>query len=101
LNDINRIISELERQRVAIERAISALRDVSVPAAATAQAPTSATKKTAAPAKKKRQLSPEGRQRIIDATKRRWAAKRAEGQKTTAKKSSPGRKKQAAKKSEA
>ena len=99
MNDINRIISELERQRVAIERAISALRDVSTPAAP-AQAPASA-KKTAAPAKKKRQLSPEGRQRIIDATKRRWAAKRAEGQKTTAKKSSAGRKKQAAKKAEA
>jgi hypothetical protein len=100
LNDINRIISELERQRVAIERAISALRDVSTPIA-TAQAPASAKKRTAAPAKKKRQLSPEGRQRIIDATKRRWAAKRAEGQKTAAKKSSPGRKRQPAKKSEA
>jgi hypothetical protein len=100
LNDISRIISELERQRVAIERAIAALRDVSMPAA-TPQATTTTTKKTAAPAKKKRQLSPEGRQRIIEATKRRWAAKRAEGQKPAVKKQAPARKKQAAKKTEA
>lgn len=32
--------------------------------------------KTVLPASKKRTLSPEGRQAIVDATKRRWAAKR-------------------------
>jgi hypothetical protein len=102
LNDINRIISELERQRIAIERAISALRDVSAPAATTSQASASkATKKSGGP-RKKRQLSEEGRQRIIEATKKRWAAKRAaDAQKATAKSSAPGRKKRASKKSEA
>jgi len=32
---------------------------------------------TIKPAKKKRKLSPEGRKRIADAAKKRWAAKRA------------------------
>ena len=36
----------------------------------------SSAKPTAAPAKKKRRLSPEGRARIIAATKKRWAAVR-------------------------
>ena len=36
------------------------------------------TKTAATPAKTKRQLSPEGRKRIADAMKRRWAARRTE-----------------------
>ena len=101
MNDINRIISELERQRIAIERAISALRDVSAPAATTSQVSASKATKKSSP-RKKRQLSEEGRQRIIEATKKRWAAKRAaDAQKATAKSSAPGRKKRASKKSEA
>ncbi len=73
MNDVTRIISELERQRTAIERAISALREV----AGRQDVQNLATSSAGGPAGKKRQLSPEGRQRIIDATKRRWAAKRA------------------------
>jgi hypothetical protein len=72
LNDITGIISELERERSAIDRAISALREV------TGQPGTSEPIRQAASAvTKKRQLSPEGRKRIIEATKKRWAAKRA------------------------
>jgi hypothetical protein len=41
-----------------------------------AHSPASSAKPTAAPAKKKRRLSPEGRARIIAATKKRWAAVR-------------------------
>lgn len=78
MNDINRIISELERQRVAIDRAIAALRDVTGPSAA-ASSTQASVKRANAPAatKKRRQLSPEGRQRIVEATRKRWAARRA------------------------
>lgn len=41
-----------------------------------AHSPASSAKPTAAPAKKKRRLSPEGRARIIAATKKRWAGVR-------------------------
>lgn len=81
MNDIKNIIQQLEQQREAIDRALSALRAIGGVAA---------TKTVAkAPAKKKRHLSPEGRARIAEATRRRWAAKRAaeakKGKKTAAK----------------
>lgn len=41
-----------------------------------AYSPAPSAKPVAAPAKKKRRLSPEGRARIIAATKKRWAAVR-------------------------
>jgi hypothetical protein len=79
LNDVTRIISDLERQRTAIDRAISALREVAGRGLGNTMSPSTPEPATGgAPAtKKKRQLSPEGRQRIIDAAKKRWAAKRA------------------------
>jgi hypothetical protein len=69
VNDVENIISKLEKQRSAIDRAISALREIT---GSPATGPDVAKDKT-----KKRHLSPEGRRRIIEATKRRWAAKRA------------------------
>jgi hypothetical protein len=73
LKDINSIVSELEQQRDAIERAIKALKEVT---GARAVKPT--IEQTPLPAgRKKRHLSAEGRRRIIEATKKRWAAKRA------------------------
>jgi hypothetical protein len=69
VNDVENLISKLEKQRSAIDRAISALREITSSAAT---GPDVAESKT-----KKRHLSPEGRRRIIEATKRRWAAKRA------------------------
>ena len=134
MNDIDSIISDLEQQRSAIDRAISALREVTgthTASSVTASAPRdgAATKKrTITPAgrkrsaeamrrrwaakrvgaeavkatqesasgqkqgadkkatTKKRRLSPEGRRRIIEATKRRWAAKRAAEQNSRSKK---------------
>jgi hypothetical protein len=81
LTDIETIIASLEQQRTAIERALEALREVGSSAAP-------ATKKRGRPAGKKapgtkRVLSPEGREAIIAATKRRWAAVR-KGQKSVA-----------------
>jgi hypothetical protein len=116
------IIAQLERQRSAIDRALEALREVEgiVPAASkTAPVKRAAAKtvvdrrsegqrkrwalKKAAEAARAqepqpvsavsgRQITPEGRQKLADAMKRRWAAKRAA---TSVKK---GRKKSAAKK---
>jgi hypothetical protein len=85
LTDVTSIISDLERQRNAIDRAISALREVAGSNEKRRSAPARATSTRAA--NKKRELSPEGRQRIIEATKKRWAAKRA-----ALKRQSPGAK---------
>ena len=69
MNDVENLISKLETQRSVIDRAISALREIT---GSPTTGPDVAESKT-----KKRHLSPEGRRRIIEATKRRWAAKRA------------------------
>ncbi len=69
MNDVENVISKLEKQRSVIDRAISALREIT---GSPAKGPDVAESNT-----KKRRLSPEGRKRIIEATKRRWAAKRA------------------------
>jgi hypothetical protein len=74
VNNVENVISQLENQRSAIDRAILALRE------ATGTAPAS---EVALPngdgAPRKRRLSPEGRRRIIEATKKRWAAQRSHG----------------------
>jgi hypothetical protein len=74
VNDLGKIISQLEHQRTAIERAISALREIDGSSQSGAVTPATVEGKTTA---QKRHISPEGRKRIIEATKRRWAAKRA------------------------
>lgn len=80
MNDLSTIITDLERQREAIERALSALREVQGSGAPAVAKKRGRPRKSvdAAPAiTKKRILSPEGRRRIIEATKKRWAAVRA------------------------
>ena len=71
MNNVENVISQLETQRSAIDRALEALREVTGKG------------RLATPVsngqRRKRHLSPEGRKRIIEATKRRWAAKRANG----------------------
>ena len=78
MNDIDNVISRLEKQRSAIDRALLALREISGPSTANAQPGSQSTSQ-------KRRLSPEGRRRIIEATKRRWAAKRSGGTGTATK----------------
>ena len=73
MNEIGKIISQLEHQRASIERAIAALREIDNPSQAEALTPPAASKK----ATRKRQISPEGRKRIAEATRQRWAAKKA------------------------
>jgi hypothetical protein len=72
VTDIGKIITQLEVQKAAIERAISALRAVGASGRG---------KGSAAPGvkagRRRSRLSPEGRRRIAEAARRRWAAKRA------------------------
>ena len=72
MNDIDNVISRLEKQRSAIDRALLELREISGPDTSDAQ-------RVSQSKSRKRRLSPEGRRRIIEGTKRRWAAKRAAG----------------------
>jgi hypothetical protein len=76
-NGIADIINRLEKQKVAIDRAIAALKDVgdeaiTEPAANGTTAKPRAKKAT----KKTRSLSPEARERISAAQRARWAATR-------------------------
>ena len=84
------IVARLEHQRDAIVAALNALREiggVAVLSGATAE-PTAGAK-----SKRKRRLTPEGRERLIAALKKRWAAKKAEQSRPAASKSGrrPGR----------
>jgi hypothetical protein len=85
---IKEIIDSLERQKTAIENALSALRAIEE----TGQQSTSTSTRRRGPAKRKGGMTPEGRRRLAEAMKRRWAAKRAASQvrKTSAKR--PGKK---------
>jgi len=84
VNQVDNIISQLEKQRVAIDKALSALREV---ASGTATAgvrrvgrppgPAKAAAPAAAPKRRRRKLSAEGRKAIIAAAKKRWAEHRA------------------------
>ena len=71
MNDLKGIITELEQQREAIDKAIAALRDAG------------ASSPSAAP--RKRQMSEDARRRIAEATRRRWAEQRATVKKAAAK----------------
>ncbi len=70
VNNVENVISQLETQRSAIDRALEALREVA------GKSPLAAMRGNNG-RRRKRHLSPEGRQRIIEATKKRWAAARA------------------------
>jgi hypothetical protein len=97
------IVASLEQQRVAIEKALEALKELEGAVTAASPAPPPAkrrgrkpgpqAKKAApaaktAPAARKGRISEEGRRKLAAAMKKRWAAKRAGTKvaKTTAKK---------------
>ena len=70
--NISRILTELQAERERIEKAIAAIQALEKDSAATTSAkPT--VQKAKAPARKRR-LSAEGRKRIAEAARRRWAA---------------------------
>ena len=70
---LDSIITQLELQKAAIDRALAALREVDgteSPAPVAAAVPS-------APAVRNGGMSPEGKERLIAALKKRWAAKKA------------------------
>jgi hypothetical protein len=74
LAEITGIIRDLEQQRNAIDTALSALRELANSVAKTSNAGIGT---TPGDAPRKRQMSAAGRKRIAEATRRRWAEKRA------------------------
>jgi hypothetical protein len=96
VNDIEQIISRLERQREAIDRAITALRAIDGPTKGSAVAATqtirrkSAAHRSSSPAAAKKSpaksqapkrghLTPEGRKKLSLAAKKRWALAKRKG----------------------
>jgi hypothetical protein len=80
LNELDNIIAQLERQRLAIDDALKALRGVAVQGVGAD--PIAAVKKTrgrpkGTGKKKRRPMSAEGRKRIGEAQRARWAAQKA------------------------
>jgi len=77
MDALNDIISRLEKQKQAIEKALSALLEVggTTPAAPVVPARRAYTRRAAV--KKAGGISEEGRKRLADAMKKRWALKRA------------------------
>lgn len=107
MTDLSDIISELETQKAAIEKALAALREMTGTEApkrrgrppgkrAEATPPADPPEKRGRPAKKQSRISEEGRERLRRSMKKRWAAKRAAGAKKVVKRAA----KKAAKKTE-
>jgi hypothetical protein len=78
-NGLKEVIKGLEKQKTAIERALAALKEVDgTPVETTPLAAVPA--RRGRPAKRKGGMTPEGRRRLSEALKRRWAVKRAASQ---------------------
>lgn len=97
----NQILSSLRQKREQIEEAISVIERLAMSDGEPTSLPGATAHKsstTGTPAKKKRHISAEGRKRIAEATRRRWAAKRAAdaaAAKSSTKKTAGARKKRA------
>ena len=81
VNEIQRIISQLEQQRSAIDTAISALREVTGTSSqsAASQSGPSQSEPTPTGRPRRRRLSAKGRRRISEAAKKMWATKKTTG----------------------
>jgi hypothetical protein len=79
-NSLNEVIKKLEQQRIGIERALAALREIEGPALGTgAPAPAAeSAPRGRRKGKRKGGMTPEGRRRLSEALKARWAAKKAD-----------------------
>jgi hypothetical protein len=76
-NNLNDVIKKLEHQRIGIERALAALREIEGPGLETT-APVAASAPRGRPkGKRKGGMTLEGRRRLSEALKARWAAKKA------------------------
>jgi hypothetical protein len=82
--EVSRIIAEIDAQISKLQQARALLAGTTAPAARSGRGRPKGSKKTvaaAAPARK-RKLSPEGRKRIADAMKKRWAERRKQNAKS-------------------
>lgn len=87
--DVSRILSEIDAEIARLQQARSALTAIAgsgTVAPRRGRPKGSINKKTAAP-RRKRNLTPEGRKRIAEAMKRRWAERRAATSKGSSKNS--------------
>jgi hypothetical protein len=73
-NSLTEVIRKLEQQRAGIDRALSALREIEGTGAEGARAVVSGPGRRG---RRKGGMTPEGRRRLSEALKARWAAKRA------------------------
>jgi len=79
--EVSRIIAEIDAQISKLQQARALLSDSSVNASKRPGRP-KGSKNAKAATPRKRKLSPEGRKRIADAMKRRWAERRKTAAKT-------------------
>ena len=76
-NSLNEVIRKLEQQRIGIERALAALRDIEGPGLEATAPAAAAAPRGRRKAKRKGGMTPEGRKKLSEALKARWAAKKA------------------------
>ncbi len=76
LSNFKDIINRLEQQKAAIDKAIAALREFDDGESSESERPKSTAAKAVKKAGKKRVMSEEGRRRIAEASRKRWAAVR-------------------------
>jgi hypothetical protein len=82
LGNFHDIVTRLEKQKVAIDQAIAALRAFDDGDVAAAETPkTDRPRKAVKKATQKRVMSEEGRRRIAEASRKRWAAVRKNAKK--------------------
>ena len=88
--DVTRILSEIDAEIARLQQARSALNAIagSGTVAPRRGRPKGSVNKKTTTSRRKRNLSPEGRKRIADAMKRRWAERRAATSKGAGKKES-------------
>lgn len=73
--DIERIVADLKRERERLSRAVAALEGIETSGARGAAAPRQAASKV----KRRHRLTPEGRRRLSESMKRRWAERKRKG----------------------
>lgn len=88
--DVARIVSEIDAEIARLQQARAALTAIGASGTVAAKRgpgrPKGSGNKKAAKTSRKRNLTPEGRKRIAEAMKRRWAERRAAATKSSSKK---------------
>lgn len=79
--EVNRIIAEIDAQISKLQQARGLLAGTTVATTGAGRGRPKGSKNSAAKAPRKRKLSPEGRKRIAEAMKKRWAERRKQNAK--------------------